>query len=57
MNDIEGIKGTEMNKEELVKDLNTLLTTCDLSLLMQELIGSYIMMEEYFMREMLLKVS
>ena len=29
---------------------------CDVSRLMQDLIGNYIMMEEYFMREMVLKV-
>ena len=30
---------------------------CGLSCRIQELIGVYIMMEEYFMREMILKVS
>ena len=29
---------------------------CDVSRLMQDLIGNYITMEEYFMREMVLKV-
>lgn len=32
------------------------LTRCELSCLMQEFIGSYIMMEEYFMRMMVIKV-
>ena len=40
------------NKEEVDK----LITTCELSRQMQELIGNYIMMEEYFMHEMVTKV-
>jgi len=41
---------------ERLMDVDTTLDNCDLKRLMQELIGSYIMMEEYFMREMVLKV-
>jgi len=33
------------------------LNTCELSCLMQEFIGIYIMMEEYFMRQMVVKVD
>ena len=36
---------------------NLWIVNCELSRTMQELIGSYIMMEEYFMREMALKVG
>ena len=42
---------------ERLLDVDTTLDNCDLKRLMQELIGSYIMMEEYFMREMVLKVD
>ena len=42
---------------ERLLDVDTTLDNCDLKRLMQELIGSYIMMEEYFMREMVLKVA
>ncbi len=38
-------------------DVDTFIMSCELSRLMQELIGSYIMMEEYFMREMVIKVN
>lgn len=38
-------------------EVEQFLVTCELSRHMQELIGSYIMMEEYFMREMVVKVT
>ena len=41
---------------ERTEEVEQFLVTCELSRLMQELIGSYIMMEEYFMREMVVKV-
>ena len=37
--------------------MDKFLQDCDVSRLMQDLIGNYIMMEEYFMREMVLKVK
>lgn len=42
---------------EKEKEVDKFIQNCDTSRLMQDLIGSYIMMEEYFMREMVLKVS
>ena len=42
---------------ECMKDIEKFIVNCELSRLLQELIGSYIMLEEYFMREMALKVS
>ena len=39
-----------------VDEVDKLITTCELSRQMQELIGNYIMMEEYFMHEMITKV-
>ena len=39
-----------------VEEVDQLITTCELSRQMQELLGNYIMMEEYFMREMVTKV-
>jgi len=42
---------------ELTASVEHFLTRCELACLMQELIGSYIMMEEYFMRQMVVKVT
>jgi len=42
---------------EMTANVDHFLTRCELACLMQELIGSYIMMEEYFMRQMVVKVS
>ena len=39
-----------------VKEVETFWSGCEMSRMVQELIGVYIMMEEYFMREMILKV-
>ena len=44
-----------MHVSERAKDIEQFMVNCELSRQMQELIGSYIMMEEYFMREMVLK--
>ena len=41
---------------ESLVDMEHFISDCELSRLMQELIGNYIMMEEYFMREMVVKV-
>ena len=37
--------------------MEVFISECELSRLMQDLICNYIMMEEYFMREMVVKVS
>ncbi|KAL3859523.1 hypothetical protein ACJMK2_009739 [Sinanodonta woodiana] len=42
-------------RKEKETEVDQLLQSCDLSRLLQEIIGSYITMEEYFMREMVLK--
>ena len=39
------------------KRISQFIFNCELSRSMQELIGSYIMMEEYFMKEMVVKVT
>ncbi|XP_048748000.1 conserved oligomeric Golgi complex subunit 4-like isoform X2 [Ostrea edulis] len=41
--------------KEKVMEIDSFISNCDLNRLMQDLIGNYIMMEEYFMREMVLK--
>ena len=38
------------------KRISKFVFDCELSRAMQELIGAYIMMEEYFMKEMVVKV-
>ncbi|XP_029638336.1 conserved oligomeric Golgi complex subunit 4-like [Octopus sinensis] len=55
LNDIDvGIQDVELKKEKhAIVERN--FNNCDLSRLMQDLIGNYILMEEYFMREMVLK--
>jgi len=45
-----------MNAAEMVLNVEHFVTRCELACLMQELIGSYILMEEYFMRQMVVKV-
>ena len=42
---------------ESLQEIDLFINNCELSRLMQELIGNYIMMEEYFMREMVVKVN
>lgn len=42
---------------ERLREVDQFMMNCELSRMMQDLIGNYIMMEEYFMREMFLKVS
>ncbi|ESO82827.1 hypothetical protein LOTGIDRAFT_108827, partial [Lottia gigantea] len=42
-------------KLETENDIEVFINNCDLSRVMQELIGNYIMMEEYFMKEMVVK--
>ena len=41
---------------EKEKEVDSFLSDCDTGRAMQDLIGSYIMLEEFFMREMVLKV-
>jgi len=41
---------------EMNASVEHFVTRCELACMMQELIGSYIMMEEYFMRQMVVKV-
>ncbi|KAK3086090.1 hypothetical protein FSP39_013397 [Pinctada imbricata] len=53
--DIEASKLEEDKKKESVSIVDKFISNCDLSRLMQEIIGSYIMLEEHFMREMVLK--
>ncbi|KAL4234686.1 Golgi transport complex subunit 4 [Mactra antiquata] len=45
----------EEKRNEKSSEVDKFIQSCDTSRLMQELIGNYIMMEEYFMREMVLK--
>jgi len=45
------------NCTEKEKELDKFVQNSDTSRVMMDLIGSYIMMEEFFMREMVLKVS
>ncbi|GAB1597611.1 conserved oligomeric Golgi complex subunit 4-like [Argonauta hians] len=55
LNDIDiGIQDPQAKKEKEA-NIERNFNNCDLSRLMQDLIGNYILMEEYFMREMVLK--
>ncbi|XP_068722014.1 conserved oligomeric Golgi complex subunit 4-like isoform X2 [Montipora capricornis] len=54
MDDIENIPEEEKNEETMgIQD--KVISNCDLGRKMQELIGNYIYMEEYFMRETVMK--
>ena len=55
--DIEVIDEDETAKQTMFSELDRFIMDSQLSRHMQELIGKYIMMEEYFMRETVLKVS
>ncbi|KAL5021531.1 hypothetical protein ScPMuIL_000686 [Solemya velum] len=55
LGDVEIAYQEDESKQEKASDVDAFLSNCDLCRLMQELIGSYIMMEQYFMQEMLLK--
>ncbi|GFO20693.1 conserved oligomeric Golgi complex subunit 4 [Plakobranchus ocellatus] len=48
--------GLEPSKQtEQLKEIDSFFSTCELSRMVQEIIGNYIMMEEFFMREMIVK--
>ncbi|XP_071957457.1 conserved oligomeric Golgi complex subunit 4-like [Antedon mediterranea] len=51
MADIDISDVDEAQKQEHTSDLEKMVLTCQLSCCMQEIIGSYILMEEYFMKE------
>ncbi|XP_002735095.1 conserved oligomeric Golgi complex subunit 4-like [Saccoglossus kowalevskii] len=53
--DLEVIDLNATEKQEKLSQLDKVLVNCELSRGMQELIGHYIMMEEYFMRETVMK--
>lgn len=39
-----------------MQEVDLFFSSCELNRMVQEIIGNYIMMEEYFMREMIIKV-
>ncbi|XP_066290971.1 conserved oligomeric Golgi complex subunit 4-like [Branchiostoma lanceolatum] len=45
----------EEHRKDKLSELDRLVRTCGLSLCVQELTGDYILMEEYFLREMIMK--
>lgn len=49
--DIDIVYQNEEDKKEKKKELMTWISNCELSHTMQEIIGGYIVMEEYYMRE------
>ncbi|XP_023216827.1 conserved oligomeric Golgi complex subunit 4-like [Centruroides sculpturatus] len=55
--DVEIAALDEKSREEQLKQLDCLIMECELSQSMQELLGMYIMMEEYFMQESVNKKS
>nr|KAG5690988.1 hypothetical protein BaRGS_007335 [Batillaria attramentaria] len=55
LGDLEVAVPDENNRKSQVAEIETFWSGCELSRMVQELIGVYIMMEEYFMREMILK--
>ncbi|XP_076448808.1 conserved oligomeric Golgi complex subunit 4-like [Babylonia areolata] len=55
LGDLEVAMPEEEKRKEHAKEIETFWSACEMSRMVQELIGIYIMMEEYFMREMILK--
>lgn len=55
MGDLEVVDMNSELKQEKLTEVDNLLKRSDLSKLVQELVGSYILMEEYFIREMVQK--
>ncbi|XP_076808294.1 conserved oligomeric Golgi complex subunit 4-like [Clavelina lepadiformis] len=53
--DIDTVFSSEKIIEENKKELQSWITTCEVSHLIQEVIGYYIIMEEYYMRESIAK--
>ncbi|CAH1779240.1 unnamed protein product [Owenia fusiformis] len=53
--DMEVSTESEENQKSKLEDVEKFMSSTELSRLLQELLGAYIMMEEYFMREMLTK--
>ncbi|KAJ8041998.1 Conserved oligomeric Golgi complex subunit 4 [Holothuria leucospilota] len=57
MNDLESVDEDDKTRGNKTADLEKLLRECLLSRRIQELIGNYIVMEEYFMRESVTKAE
>ncbi|XP_070191423.1 conserved oligomeric Golgi complex subunit 4-like [Littorina saxatilis] len=55
LGDLEMEVPDEEGRRGRIAEVETFWSSCEMSRMMQELIGVYIMMEEYFMREMILK--
>ncbi|XP_060563239.1 conserved oligomeric Golgi complex subunit 4-like isoform X2 [Ruditapes philippinarum] len=55
MGDFEAAFQDSETREEKEKEVDKFIQDCDTSRVMMDLIGNYILMEEYFMREMVLK--
>lgn len=55
LNDVEVAYQDSKEKDEKCANIDRIFNNCDLNQLMQEMIGHYILMEEFFMREMVLK--
>ncbi|OQV15659.1 Conserved oligomeric Golgi complex subunit 4 [Hypsibius exemplaris] len=55
MSDFDALDSTKREKENRLKEMNAFLSGCQLSRTMQELIGDYITIEEYYMRQSMKK--
>ncbi|GFR59083.1 conserved oligomeric Golgi complex subunit 4 [Elysia marginata] len=53
--DTEAAGFEESKLSEKLKEIDSFFSTCELNRMVQEIIGNYIMMEEFFMREMIVK--
>ncbi|CAL1534730.1 unnamed protein product [Lymnaea stagnalis] len=53
--DVEAAHVDISKQTEDLKEVDRFFSSCELSRMVQEVIGNYIMMEEYFMREMIIK--
>ncbi|KAH9495945.1 Golgi transport complex subunit 4 [Bulinus truncatus] len=54
-NDTEAAQSNPQSQSDDIKEIDQLFSSCELNRMIQDIIGNYIMMEEYFMREMIVK--
>ncbi|KAH9495947.1 Golgi transport complex subunit 4 [Bulinus truncatus] len=56
-NDTEAAQSNPQSQSDDIKEIDQLFSSCELNRMIQDIIGNYIMMEEYFMREMIVKAK
>ncbi|KAI8790986.1 conserved oligomeric Golgi complex subunit 4 [Biomphalaria glabrata] len=55
ISDLEAAESDSQSQSDGLKEIDQFFSGCELNRMIQEIIGNYILMEEYFMREMIIK--